>query len=96
MLRKLLPRGRKTIKTRNVYKWKVDNVSKEEVFRVRNVVKGFSQLPGINYKESFAPVVSNTTERITSAVYLWILEKIAKNIHPTQRTKSVLTKAQKK
>ena len=98
---KLLPRkemtkGRKPLKTRNVYKYKVDNVSKEEVFHVRNVVKGFAQLPGIDYKESFAPVVSNTTERITSAIYLWQLEKLAKEIHPTVRNKTTLKTVQQK
>ena len=66
------------------------------MFRVRNVVKGFAQLPGIDYKESFAPVVSNTTERITSAIYLWQLEKLAKEIHPTVRNKTTLKTVQQK
>ena len=84
------------LKTKKVYKYKIDNVSKEEVFRVRNVVKGFAQVPGIDYKESFAPVVSNTTERITSAIYLWKLEEMAKQIHPTKRDKNILKQVQSK
>ena len=39
MLRSKMPKGRTPLKTRNVYKYKINNVTKEEVHHVRNVVK---------------------------------------------------------
>lgn len=40
--RSRIPKGQKPIPTKNVFKKKIDNVTREEVYRVRNVVKGFN------------------------------------------------------
>jgi Reverse transcriptase (RNA-dependent DNA polymerase) len=51
-----IPSGRKLIGNRWVYALKDDGR-----YRARTVAKGFSQIPGQDFQENFAPVVNDTT-----------------------------------
>ena len=66
MPRNLLPKGRRTLKTRWIFKLKSDGTRKS-----RNVVKGYEQIPGADFTESFAPLLAtNTTICIALCVAL--------------------------
>ena len=57
--KKNLPTGRKCIKN----KWVFD-VKRSGLFRARLVACGYSQIPGVDFTESYAPVINDVTWRI--------------------------------
>jgi len=59
-----LPHGRKAIDGKWVFTIKVNSDGTISRFKERYVVKGFSQQPGVDYMETFAPVASYPTIRI--------------------------------
>ncbi|KAH9725713.1 hypothetical protein KPL70_007982 [Citrus sinensis] len=63
-----LPRGRKAIGNKWVYKIKRDGNDQVEQYRARLVVKGYAQKEGIDFNEIFSPVVRLTTVRIVLAM----------------------------
>ncbi|KAH9669265.1 hypothetical protein KPL70_021724 [Citrus sinensis] len=63
-----LPRGRKAIGNKWVYKIKRDGNDQVERYRARLVVKGYAQKEGIDFNEIFSPVVRLTTFRIVLAM----------------------------
>ena len=54
-----LPNGRTCIKSKWVFK-----IKRNGVFRARLVACGYSQVPGVDFQESFAPVINDVTFRI--------------------------------
>jgi hypothetical protein len=63
-----LPAGRKAIPCRWVYRLKRDAAGKVVKYKGRLVVKGFSQIPGIDFNETFAPTIRLETFRFLIAL----------------------------
>jgi hypothetical protein len=57
--RRDMPRGRRCVK----HKW-VFKIKRNRVFRARLVACGYSQIPGVDYTEDYAPIISDVTYRI--------------------------------
>ncbi|KAK9181573.1 hypothetical protein WN944_024711 [Citrus x changshan-huyou] len=63
-----LPRGRKAIGNKWVYKIKRDGNDQVGRYRARLVVKGYAQKEGIDFNEIFSPVVRLTAVRVVFAM----------------------------
>jgi len=79
---KLVPKelGRKVMKTMAVFKVK-DEVDGSIRHKTRICWKGYMQIPGVDYTESFSPVVNDASQRLVFVLYLmkedkWIIECI--------------------
>ena len=60
-----VPEGKRLLGSKWVFKKK-----KNGVFRARLVAKGYNQVPGVDYTESFAPVISDEVFRILIFIML--------------------------
>ena len=65
------PRGRKILRTKNVYKKKVFAITKLPRYKVRNCVLGYEQILGVDYTESYAAVVVDQTIRTALGILLF-------------------------
>lgn len=63
-----LPKGKKAINSKWVFKTKINTHGLVDKYKARTVVKGCSQIEGIDYKETFAPVVRYTSVRFLIAM----------------------------
>ena len=64
-----MPEGKRCVK----HKW-VFNIKRNGVYRSRLVACGYSQIPGIDHDESYAPVVNDVTYRtVILCMMLYVL-----------------------
>ncbi len=63
-----LPAGRKVVGSKWIYKTKLDQDGRISRFKARFVAQGFSQVPGVDYFETSAPVCKLTTIRMLIAL----------------------------
>ncbi|KIJ12246.1 hypothetical protein PAXINDRAFT_52862, partial [Paxillus involutus ATCC 200175] len=62
-----LPKGQKAIGCRWVLEFK-DNNKGGSVYKARLVAQGFSQIPGVDYGSTFAPVIKPALVRLIAAL----------------------------
>lgn len=63
-----LPKDHKAVSSKIVFKKKLDSQGRVEKYKARLVARGFTQRPGIDYKETFAPVIRFESIRVLLAL----------------------------
>ena len=62
-----LPKGKKALKNKLVYRLKTKNNSSQLRYKARLVMKGFGQKRGVDFEEIFFPVVKMSSIRVVNA-----------------------------
>ena len=70
-----IPEGRKAIENKWIFKKKTDVDGNVTVYKDRLVAKGFRQVHGIDYDETFSPVAMLKSIRILLAVAAYYIMK---------------------
>ena len=71
-----LPPGGRALSTRWIFKWKQDpNDPNRRFEKAQLVVRGYEQIPGVDFTESFSPVASDAAIRTVLAVTLYYASK---------------------
>jgi hypothetical protein len=74
-----IPQDRRTIKCKWIFK-----IKRNGFFRARLVACGYSQIPGVDFNKSFAPVVNDVSFRIIlTAKFLWDLQASIVDVETT-------------
>ncbi|MCO5584053.1 hypothetical protein L7F22_037975 [Adiantum nelumboides] len=74
-----LPKGKKPIGCRWVYKVKHNSDGSVSRYKARLIAKGYAQTYGIDYEETFAPIAKMATVRVVIAMAVakgWILHQM--------------------
>ncbi|MCO5577288.1 hypothetical protein L7F22_031115 [Adiantum nelumboides] len=77
-----LPKGKKPIGYRWVYKVKHNSDSTISKYKARLVAKGYAQIYGIDHEEIFAPIAKMATVRaiiVVAIAKVWILHQMDVN-----------------
>ena len=72
-----LPAGRSAIGSKWIFKKKLNADGQVERFKARFVAQGFTQRPGVDFDETYAPVMTTTTMRTLLSIGAskgWIIE----------------------
>nr|GEY71278.1 Gag-pre-integrase domain, Gag-polypeptide of LTR copia-type [Tanacetum cinerariifolium] len=80
-----LPEGKRAIDLKWVYKFKFKPNGEVERYKARLVSKGFTQMEGVDYHDTFAPVAKLVTVRTLLAIAVkrdWIIHQLANEAIP--------------
>ncbi|KAH9656592.1 retrovirus-related pol polyprotein from transposon RE1 [Citrus sinensis] len=73
------PKNANIIGSKSVYRIKYTDMGAIERFKVWLIAKGFAQVPGIDYEETFSPVIKHTTIRLVLALAVnlnWLIKQL--------------------
>lgn len=74
-----LPKGRKMVQCKWIYRTKFAADDSVDKHKARLVVKGFSQVAGVDYTETFAPISKMNSIRLTLAIVAahgWVVHQM--------------------